>query len=198
MTIEISTDRLYIRTVQESDAEKLLQFELKNQKHWMPYATNAFQDSATVSYWQKKLKEFALEFLNNQAFRFLLFQKSHASSDIIGMCNFTQIFRGPFQACYLGYKIDREFEGKGLMSEALTKLISYMFEVQNLHRIMANFVPSNKRSEKLLSKLGFQKEGYAKEYLFINEKWEDHVLTSLHNQNWKSERASLSIQQTDS
>jgi ribosomal-protein-alanine N-acetyltransferase len=44
---------------------------------------------------------------------------------------------------------------------------------------MANYMPSNVRSASLLSRLGFEREGYARAYLFINGKWEDMVLTSL-------------------
>jgi ribosomal-protein-alanine N-acetyltransferase len=62
-----------------------------------------------------------------------------------------------------------------------------MFEQQKLHRIMANYMPSNKRSARLLQKLGFVIEGHAKKYLLINGQWEDHVLTSLTNENWLPE-----------
>jgi ribosomal-protein-alanine N-acetyltransferase len=40
---------------------------------------------------------------------------------------------------------------------------------------------SNERSGKLLNKLGFSEGGLAKNYLKINGRWEDHVLTSLLN-----------------
>ena len=70
------------------------------------------------------------------------------------------------------------------MSEAIKKAIDYMFCEQNIHRIMANYMPSNTRSAKLLKKLGFTIEGLAKDYLLINGKWEDHVLTSLTNRYW--------------
>ena len=119
-----------------------------------------------------------------KSIRFLLFLKENSEGAIIGFCNFSQIFRGPFQACYLGYHIDSTFQGKGLMSEAVTKATEYMFEIQNLHRIMANYMPSNERSARLLHKLGFVVEGHAKKYLLINGRWEDHVLTSLTNENW--------------
>ena len=65
------------------------------------------------------------------------------------------------------------------MSEAVKRAIQYMFEEQKIHRIMANYMPSNERSAQLLHKLGFTIEGLAKEYLLINGQWEDHVLTSL-------------------
>ena len=70
------------------------------------------------------------------------------------------------------------------MSEAVAKAIEYMFEQQKLHRIMANYMPSNERSARLLHKLGFVVEGCAKKYLLINGQWEDHILTSLTNENW--------------
>lgn len=125
------------------------------------------------------------EYNEGRSIRFLLFLKDYPEGEIIGFCNFSQIFRGPFQACYLGYHIDKTFEGKGLMSEAVQKAIEYMFEKQTLHRIMANYMPSNERSARLLHKLGFVVEGYAEKYLLINGNWKDHILTSLTNQNWQ-------------
>jgi ribosomal-protein-alanine N-acetyltransferase len=53
-----------------------------------------------------------------------------------------------------------------------------------MHRIMASYMPRNARSEAVLERLGFQKEGFAKDYLLINGKWEDHNLTSLVNPDW--------------
>jgi len=67
------------------------------------------------------------------------------------------------------------------MHEVLIATIDYMFQSQSLHRIMANYMPHNHRSEKLLKRLGFTKEGIAKSYLKINGSWQDHVLTSLVN-----------------
>ncbi len=54
-----------------------------------------------------------------------------------------------------------------------------------MHRIAASYMPHNKRSEAVLKHMGFEREGFAKDYLLINGKWEDHILTALHNPNWK-------------
>ena len=67
------------------------------------------------------------------------------------------------------------------MREALQVAIAHMFEAQQLHRIMANYQPVNLKSEKLLHSLGFEREGLARQYLNINGRWADHVLTSLIN-----------------
>ncbi len=115
----------------------------------------------------------------------MVFFKAKTDGPVIGLCNYTQIFRGYFQACYLGYKIDKMCEGKGLMTEALQASIDYIFNGANIHRVMANYVPSNNRSSNVLKNLGFEIEGHAKQYLLINNRWEDHVLTAKTNPNWK-------------
>ncbi|MBE9234176.1 30S ribosomal protein S5 alanine N-acetyltransferase, partial [Cuspidothrix issatschenkoi LEGE 03284] len=51
----------------------------------------------------------------------------------------------------------------------------------------ANYMPHNRRSAKVLKRLGFVVEGYATDYLMINGQWEDHILTSLTNPHWRSD-----------
>jgi ribosomal-protein-alanine N-acetyltransferase len=46
---------------------------------------------------------------------------------------------------------------------------------------MANYMPENKRSARVLEKLGFEKEGMARDYLKIAGEWRDHVLTAKIN-----------------
>jgi [ribosomal protein S5]-alanine N-acetyltransferase len=46
---------------------------------------------------------------------------------------------------------------------------------------MANFRPENRRSESVLTSIGFRREGLARSYLRINGQWADHVLTSMIN-----------------
>jgi ribosomal-protein-alanine N-acetyltransferase len=95
--------------------------------------------------------------------------------------------RGAFQAAYLGYNISQDQQGKGLMTEALTAVIDYVFTEINLHRLMANYRPENLASARVLEKLNFTIEGFAKNYLMVDGQWCDHVLTSLTNPNWTVE-----------
>lgn len=181
LQILLDTSRLILRLPTEADSVKFQDFDERNVKHlshWRSATGEPAIDHKT------QLIKWEQEFMEGRSVRFLLFLKEDSKNEIVGFCNFSQIFRGPFQACYLGYHIDETFEGKGLMSEALAKAIDYMFEKQKLHRIMANYMPSNERSARLLHKLGFVVEGCAKKYLLINGRWEDHILTSLTNENW--------------
>jgi [ribosomal protein S5]-alanine N-acetyltransferase len=100
---------------------------------------------------------------------------------ILGWCTFSNVIRGIFQACFLGYKLDRRAQGHGYMTEALSGAIDYIFSTVRLHRIQANYMPHNQRSAAVLRRLGFTIEGTARDYLFIGGRWRDHVLASLTN-----------------
>lgn len=181
--MELTTPRLLLRSPCINDAKLLAAFEAKNHSFWSSYASATATDLTQEAHWIEKLKAFELEAQEGRSVRFLIFDRSKPQ-DILGTCNFTQIFRGAFQACYLGYKLDQDYEGQGMMQEALRSAIAYVFEELNLHRIMAAFVPSNLRSQRLLEKLGFELEGLAKNYLLIDGRWQDHILTALTNPTW--------------
>ena len=68
------------------------------------------------------------------------------------------------------------FAGRGHMSKAVPAILSHAFADLKLNRVEAASLPTNSRSMHLLEKCGFQREGYAREYLEINGKREDHVL----------------------
>ena len=71
------------------------------------------------------------------------------------------------------------------MYEALRAAIEYAFDTKKLHRIMANYMLANVRSGKLLRRLNFSVEGFARDYLRIAGKWEDHVLSALTNSRFE-------------
>jgi ribosomal-protein-alanine N-acetyltransferase len=145
---------------------------------WSPPATSAF---FTEAFWRERLAIAVEEFNAGRAARFVLQLAGAQSAEVVGTCNYTNIVRGPFLACHLGYQIARAHEGQGLMSEALRATNGFVFRELRLHRIMANYRPENTRSGKLLERLGFMREGLAKDYLFIDGAWRDHVLTALVN-----------------
>src|SRR5215218_9941972 len=122
-----------------------------------------------------------VEVLAGGAGRCVVQQPPREGAPVVGTCNYTNVVRGPFLACHLGYQIARAREGRGLMTEALRATNAFVFESMRLHRIMANYRPENERSGRLLDRLGFVREGLAKDYLFIDGAWRDHILTALTN-----------------
>lgn len=184
--IKLSDDKITVRTPQAGDEAHLVKFSENNVEHFQPTGLIVLPDDLTIEKWQKYITTAQQELDELKAVRFLIFHKDNNAVPI-GKINYSQIFKGLFQACYLGYGIDKDFEGKGIMTRALRLTNNYMFEKVNLHRIMANYLPDNLASARLLAKLGFVIEGTAKDYLMVKGVWRDHVLTSLTNQNWKKE-----------
>ena len=65
------------------------------------------------------------------------------------------------------------------MQQSLSLVIDYAFTEFRLHRLMAGYVVGNARSAKVLARLNFRVEGIARNYLYIDGAWRDHVLTAL-------------------
>lgn len=163
----------------------MLAYFEENREHlerWSPAPSAHFY---TEDFWRERLAQARAEFEQDQSMKLVLRERQRPEGAVIGVCNFSNFVRGPFQACYLGYSLDHRFEGRGLMMEALVAATSYAFEHLRLHRIMANYIPDNERSGRLLRRLGFVREGYAHDYLLIDGRWQDHILTSLTNSKLK-------------
>lgn len=108
----------------------------------------------------------------------------------LGQIHLSQIARGPFCSAMLGYSIDAACEGRGLMREALEAVLADAFGARvGLHRVQANVRPENARSLALLERLGFVHEGLAREYLFIDGAWRDHVMMARRAPDWPPTRA---------
>ena len=149
----------------------------RNQAHlapWEPLRPAGFYAPQAV---RQRLENAAAEVEEDRSVQFLLWDRGQGS--MVGACNFTGIARGASQSCHLGYSLDAQRQGRGLMTAALRRGIRFMFEQQALHRIMAAYLPHNRPSERLLQRLGFEREGYARAYLNIAGHWQDHVLTAL-------------------
>ncbi|MFN8606131.1 MAG: GNAT family N-acetyltransferase [Vulcanimicrobiota bacterium] len=174
---KFETPRLILRMGEERDISSILRYLRGNQARLAPLEPERPVDFYTVDYWRDYLGWARQEFSHETALRLIITPRQ--KEDVIGMINFSQMFRGPFQACYLGYSLDLEWEGQAIMYEALQVALKYVFEELGFHRVMANYMPENERSGRLLKRLGFVVEGRASDYLQIGGVWRDHVLTSL-------------------
>jgi ribosomal-protein-alanine N-acetyltransferase len=184
----IETERLRLTLPPPEAAPRVLAFVEDNRQHLTPWSPPFPLDYFTEDYWTHRLMVAREEFKQGQSARFVIFGREHPAGRVIGVCNFTFIMRGAFQACYLGYNLDHRAVGQGLMFEALAASIRYVFDELSLHRVMANYMPRNERSGRLLRRLGFNVEGYARDYLFIAGAWEDHLLTALANPRFTFKR----------
>ncbi|MDP9349481.1 MAG: ribosomal protein S5-alanine N-acetyltransferase [Gemmatimonadota bacterium] len=183
----LRTERLVARPPADADAPAIARYYTENRAFlapWEPLRSEAF---FTEPFWRAQIPHDRREAEAGRALRLYLFPRE-APEEVVGTIGFTQVVRGAFHACHVGYGLAERAEGRGLMREALGAAIGHLFDEWHLHRIMANHLPHNRRSGNLLRALGFVVEGYARDYLRINGRWEDHVLTSLTNPHWKETR----------
>jgi [ribosomal protein S5]-alanine N-acetyltransferase len=180
--VELTTRRLTVRTPRRGDGGLIAEYYLKNREFLQPWSPTFRSDMFSARGWEESIPTIASQLSQGSAYRFCL----HSDREVIGVANVTDIRRSPYYGGILGYTLSEAHQGQGLMREALEAVLSYMFEEQNLHRVCAMYMPRNERSGRLLRRLGFQVEGYARDYLQIDGVWEDHVLTSRIHHDWQS------------
>jgi ribosomal-protein-alanine N-acetyltransferase len=89
----------------------------------------------------------------------------------------------------LGYGLSKEeHKRKGYMNEAITRIISYGFEILKLNRIEAFVGPENTASLSIVKRHGFTQEGYLKQH-FVNEgKTYDSVSFALLKEEYQAQK----------
>jgi len=179
--VSFSTERLVIRTPQTGDGEQYARYYRTNREFLQPWSPTFAEDMFSGKDWEDSIPIIRQEFAAGRSARFCLFR----NGQLIGVANLTGITRSPSYSCCLGYTLSKDVQGQGFMREGLGPVIGFAFEHRNLHRITANYMPHNQRSGRLLRSLGFQVEGYARDYLLIDGVWQDHVLTALRNERWQ-------------
>jgi ribosomal-protein-alanine N-acetyltransferase len=104
--------------------------------------------------------------------------------ELVGFVNINNIVRGALQSGFLGYGAFASHAGRGLMTEGLRAVIDRAFGELGLHRLEANIQPDNGRSIDLVTRLGFEHEGFSRRYLRVDGDWRDHERWALRTDNW--------------
>ena len=164
------------RKVTQADSLALSDYYVRNETHfkpWQPKTESGYHDKKQ---WQQRINTYLASQNEGSCVYFVAVDMGK----IVGNCTLSQISRGAFQACYIGYGVCYSVEGKGVAYKLVSNALTYAFDTLKLNRVMANYMPHNNRSARLLNKLGFVREGIARNYLKINGRWEDHVLTAMN------------------
>ena len=130
----------------------------------------------TRTAFRRRLRRNLQEITNDEAYPFLIFRDDDT---LVGGLTLGQVKRGVAQSATLGYWMGVPYAGKGFMSRAVRAMTGYAFTSLHLHRIEAACLPHNEASIRLLERVGFKREGFARAYLRINGLWQDHLLYAL-------------------
>lgn len=182
------TERLLMRASAPSLAEAAIDYQARNAAHFARWDPTRPADHWSLEPTRKRLAGEAAAFDAGKTWRFWL--STHDEPDrVIGQCALSDVVRGVFQSAMLGYSLDRDLVGAGLMQEALAHLLEEAFgPAVSLHRVQASVRPENGRSRRVLERLGFQREGFSPRYLFIDGAWRDHETFALINPSWNETR----------
>ena len=170
---------VYLRPPEYKDWQEWSQLRNDNMSYLKPWEPTWNIHELERSHFVKRVRFFEKLSINDEAYSFLIFEKS--SIQLIGEININNIQRGVVQSCSIGYWISEKKMGLGLMSEAITLIKKFSFDDLELHRIEAACLQKNERSLNTLKTNQFNVEGLAKKYLKINGKWQDHILLSCIN-----------------
>lgn len=177
-SVKFQFERFSMVELSDSSPVKVAEYFSRNKLHLkesMPAREVSFY---TEEFWARAVSRYQSDSDSGVIDEFRWFLHGN-HNEVIGHVSFDKIVKGAFQSCYLGYGIDVDFQGQGLMRQALQRTLKFVFKDFGLNRVMANYEPGNTRSAYLLRSLGFEQEGYARRYLKLNGRWRDHVLSSL-------------------
>lgn len=165
-------ESIYVRLVQESDAQSLLALELRNRDFFQNFTGTREEAFYTLEGQIDRIKSAMALKEEDRGYAFVIAKKGQ--DEIIGEVILSEVVRVNLQSCWIGYFLDKEHNGKGYMTEAVKLVVDYAFDTLGLHRLEAGVMPHNIGSIKVLLKAGFHKEGIAKKNVKINGRWEDH------------------------
>lgn len=170
--------RTAIRAVRPSDADDLLELRLRNREFlapWDPLRPASFFTRTGQVEWIA-LQQRA--WTDDRGYGFVVLDAA-AGDRVVGGINLFNIVRSARQSAGMGYWIDEAAGSRGHATSAVLLAASFTFEHLGLHRLEPAVMPRNARSNRVMEKAGFRREGVAVRYLRIAGVWEDHALYAM-------------------
>jgi [ribosomal protein S5]-alanine N-acetyltransferase len=175
-------DRVYLRPPERGDYEEWATLRARSRNFLTPWEPSWPQDALSRTSFRARLGRYIEDWRTDQAYNFFIYRSDDMLAGGVGLSN---LRRGVAETASLGYWIGAPFARQGLMSAALPLVLDFAFERLRMHRVEAACLPSNTPSRAVLLRTGFQQEGYARNYLLIDGKWQDHLLFAILREDWR-------------
>ncbi|KKB08780.1 GNAT family N-acetyltransferase [Devosia chinhatensis] len=186
--IALRGSRVLLRLPQQRDYEEWSTLRRNSQDFLRPFEPRWTELDLARRVYSMRVRRARQEAEEGSDYSFFIFLTEGQREVLVGGITLSNIRRRAAQFVNLGYWMGQAHAGKGIMSEAVGVTLPFIFETLDLHRAHAAFLPTNTASRRVLEKNGFVEEGYAKHYLQINGRWEDHVLMGLTREHWEAVR----------
>jgi ribosomal-protein-alanine N-acetyltransferase len=179
----LSGDKLFLRPPERGDYEEWATLRARSRDFLTPWEPSWPPDALSRASFRARLTRYAEDWRTDQGYNFFIFWPDERLAGGIGLSN---IRRGVAETASLGYWVGQPFARRGMMSAALPLVIDFAFNRLRLHRVEAACLPHNEGSRAVLLRTGFEQEGYARRYLQIDGKWQDHLLFAILREDWRS------------
>jgi ribosomal-protein-alanine N-acetyltransferase len=173
----LTTSRLLLRHILPGDAEAL--FAILSDEETMEFYGNEPHESLDDT--KEMIRQIEERYARKEALRWGITFKGE--DRLIGSCSIFHFDEG-FDCAETGYELNRAFWGKGIMTEAMSAILTFGFSELGLHRIEAIIDIANERSKGLLLKLGFTYEGNLRQRFPFRDQFLDEHYFGLLKDEW--------------
>lgn len=167
-------DGLELRPPEMRDFEAWSALRAESRIFLAPWEPVWPHDDLTRSAFRARMRRYVRDVKADAGYPFFVFRQ--ADGVLMGGLTLGQVRRGVAQTAALGYWMGQPFAGQGWMTGAVRTVLPFVFGSLRLRRLEAACLPENAASIRLLERVGFRREGLAREYLCIAGAWRDHLL----------------------
>ncbi len=180
LTLKVSED-IELRSWKPAWAAELFRLTDKNRKHlqpWLPWVPGV----KTVA----DSKKFITNALKEQKKGTGLELSVWYQGKLVG-CLGLHGLRKDHSRTSIGYWLDVSHQGKGIMTTSVKALIDYSFQKLKLNRVGLEIATENSKSQAIANKLNFCKEGVARDFEFVDNRFLSVIVFSLLKREWKNQ-----------
>lgn len=156
-----ASERLVVRCYEPADAERLQRLLARNREHLLPWLPWAAGEPQSLEEKLETIRRFRGEFDRGGDFVMGIFLRE--TGTLIGGTGLHPRI-GP-DAFEIGYWIDREFEGQGLVQESTRGLVRLAFQHHRRAKVEIRLDPRNERSRAVPRALGMHLDGVLRSQL---------------------------------
>jgi ribosomal-protein-alanine N-acetyltransferase len=172
----LNGQRVFLRPAERGDYEAWASLRAGSRQFLAPWEPTWPPDALSRASFRARIARYAEDWRTDQAYNFLIFAQDET---LIGGVGLSNLRRGVSETASLGYWVGEAFARQRYMTAALPLVLDFAFDRLGLHRVEAACLPTNIPSRALLARAGFHQEGYARGYLCIEGKWQDHLLFAI-------------------
>ena len=166
-------DGITLRAWREDDVQIALGAVIRNREH-----LETFMRWMTPDYDLGAAQKFIVEAITNRLQRKRLQLGIFDGGDLVGTIGFVY-FDFYAKKTEIGYWIDQQAEGKGIITRACRVLIDYAFDELAMNRVEIRCSIKNGRSAAVPERLGFTKEGVLRQAEMLSDGLHDFYIYGL-------------------